>query len=120
MGAPEPAVVSSSQALQSNFHWRKERFDRNLRAFADRLTKINAFSADAVAELGITAARFDFIHVDGSHRRLDTYRDCTLAWPLLNSGGIMLMDDYEFGSRSRTNAKAGHQRLSCKYFGAAR
>jgi hypothetical protein len=99
MRRPEPAVVKLVPSIGEQFPLAEGRFDRNLRAFADRLTKINAFSADAVAELGIKAALFDFIYVDGSHRRLDAYRDCTLAWPLLNSGGIMLMDDYEFGLR---------------------
>ena len=75
------------------------RFDRNLLPFADRLMKIKAASANALAELGIGGQRFDMIYVDGSHRRLDAYRDCTLSWPLLNSDGIMLIDDYEFGRR---------------------
>ncbi len=75
------------------------RFDRNLLAFSDRLTKTKAASANALAELGVSGRRFDMIYVDGSHRRLDAYRDCTLSWPLLSSGGIMLIDDYEFGAR---------------------
>lgn len=75
------------------------RFDRNLGQFWDRLTKIKAASVNALAELGVASRRFDIIYVDGSHRRVDAYRDCTLSWPLLNSGGIMLIDDYEFGRR---------------------
>jgi len=75
------------------------RFDRNMLPFSDRLTKVKAASANALGELGVSGRRFDMIYVDGSHRRLDAYRDCTLSWPLLRSGGIMLIDDYEFGAR---------------------
>jgi predicted O-methyltransferase YrrM len=38
--------------------------------------------------------KFDLIYVDGSHSSIDTYTDCYMAWKLLNSGGMMIIDDY--------------------------
>jgi predicted O-methyltransferase YrrM len=96
---PEPAIVKLGPSVAADYPLAEGRFDRNLNVFSDRLIKLNAFSADALGELGVKGERFDMVYVDGSHRRLDAYRDCTLSWPLLNPGGVMLMDDYEFGSR---------------------
>lgn len=41
-------------------------------------------------------ANFDFIYVDGSHNPKDVLTDLVLSWLLLKSGGIMIMDDYQF------------------------
>jgi Methyltransferase domain len=94
-----PALTEHVPGATQQYPFAEGRFDRNLSDFSDRLTKIKALSADALSELGIKGERFDLIYVDGSHRRLDAYRDCTLSWPLLRSGGILLIDDYEFGKR---------------------
>jgi predicted O-methyltransferase YrrM len=40
----------------------------------------------------------DLIYIDGSHEYLDVVRDLDDYWPLLRSGGIMLVDDYGFPS----------------------
>ena len=94
-----PAIAELVPGAVEQYPLAEGRFDRNLQEFSDRLTKTRALSADALAELGVKGERFDVIYVDGSHRRVDAYRDCTLAWPLLNKNGIMLIDDYEFGQR---------------------
>jgi predicted O-methyltransferase YrrM len=91
--------------IEKQYSLSEARFDRNLRDYSNRLTKIKAASADALGELGIRGERFDMIYVDGSHRRLDAYRDCTLSWPLLKSGGTLLIDDYEFGARLSNDLK---------------
>ena len=39
---------------------------------------------------------YDFIYIDGNHRKENVITDCNLAWPLLKEGGLMLFDDYEF------------------------
>jgi len=94
-----PAIAQLVPGAMEQYPLAEGRFDRNLHIFLDRLTKIRAYSVDALAELGVNAERFDVVYVDGSHRRIDAYRDCTLSWPLLNPGGILLIDDYEFGRR---------------------
>jgi hypothetical protein len=72
----------------------EQRFDGNTAEFGNRVEKFKARSCDALAYLGVTKRRFDFIYVDGSHRAADVYSDAILAWPMLNPGGAMLFDDY--------------------------
>jgi predicted O-methyltransferase YrrM len=36
---------------------------------------------------------FDLIHVDGNHERRWAVSDLSLVWPILNEGGIVMMDD---------------------------
>jgi predicted O-methyltransferase YrrM len=70
------------------------RFDRNLAAYGARMRKIAGHSIKALGILREENAVFDFIYVDGSHRRDDVMIDCLGAWYLLREGGVMLMDDY--------------------------
>jgi len=39
---------------------------------------------------------FDFIYVDAHHTSASAFLDCELSWPLLKSGGILAIDDYEW------------------------
>jgi len=41
---------------------------------------------------------FDFMYIDGSHKCIDVYNDCVLAWRILRKGGLMVLDDYHYGS----------------------
>ena len=38
----------------------------------------------------------DFIYVDAHHTSASAFLDCELSWPLLKSGGLMAIDDYEW------------------------
>ena len=39
---------------------------------------------------------FEFIYVDAHHTSASALLDCELSWDLLNSGGMMAIDDYEW------------------------
>ena len=39
---------------------------------------------------------YDFIYVDAHHTSASAFLDCELSWPLLKSGGMMAIDDYEW------------------------
>jgi hypothetical protein len=39
---------------------------------------------------------FDFIYVDAHHTSASAFLDSELSWPLLRSGGILAIDDYEW------------------------
>ena len=41
---------------------------------------------------------YDFIYIDASHRSADTFVDAYYAHQLLKPGGILVFDDYEWGS----------------------
>jgi len=72
----------------------EDRFDANVTAFARRVEKIKARSADALAQLGIKRRRFDIAYIDGSHLAADVYSDAALTWPLMARGGLLIFDDY--------------------------
>jgi hypothetical protein len=40
--------------------------------------------------------RYDFIYVDAHHTSASAFLDSELSWPLLKSGGILAIDDYEW------------------------
>lgn len=73
----------------------EQRFDRNLRAFENRVVKKKGLSSRVLAELATTQREgFDFIYVDGSHFADDVMVDAVLSWRLLRRSGIMIFDDY--------------------------
>jgi hypothetical protein len=57
-------------------------------------------SYNALAELIVRSEKFDFIYVDGSHEAGDVLIDAVMSFPLLNSGGIMIFDDYTWGDQT--------------------
>jgi predicted O-methyltransferase YrrM len=87
--AASPDEARSLEALE-------QRFDANVRAFAARVEKIRANSADALAQLGVTKRRFDIAYIDGGHRAAEVYTDAVLTWPLMQHGGMMIFDDYQW------------------------
>lgn len=54
------------------------------------LVKVNT---QTVMDLGLTD--FDFFHVDGDHTTAGALHDMVLAWEVIRSGGVMLVDDYD-------------------------
>ena len=65
-------------------------------AFADRVEKLKGSSATVLPELGVGGRRFDLAYIDGSHVAADVYRDAALIWPLIEPGGWIMFDDYEW------------------------
>lgn len=74
----------------------ERRFDSNTSAFADRIRKMRAQSADALAQLGIEKRRYDIAYIDGGHRAAEVYTDAVLTWALMKRGGIVIFDDYQW------------------------
>ena len=71
-------------------------FDRNLAAFPDRLEKIKGSSTTVLPSLGIAGRRFDLAYIDGSHMAADAYSDAVLTWSMMEPGGLVIFDDYEW------------------------
>ena len=53
----------------------------------------SSVAAQIIEKAGLKA---DLIYIDGSHEYLDVLSDIDRYWPLLRSGGIMLLDDFGF------------------------
>jgi predicted O-methyltransferase YrrM len=73
------------------------RFDANLAPFRERVEKIKGPSGEVVPQLAVAGRRFDVAYIDGSHYAADVYADAALTWPLMETGGIVIFDDYEWG-----------------------
>ncbi len=83
------------------------RFDHNRQVLMDKydyrhITQAKGTSTEQLAgwltpspaPMGV----FDFIYIDGSHIAKDVLTDACMAWPLLKPKGIMVFDDYMWGS----------------------
>jgi predicted O-methyltransferase YrrM len=70
-------------------------FDANVALIgAARVKKLVGDSRRCLLDLGAEHARFDLVYVDGSHLGLDVIVDAALAWSLVETGGILIFDDY--------------------------
>lgn len=71
-------------------------FRANLHASggADRTTIIKGYSQVELRKLPLDS--YDIIYIDGSHAAPDVLEDIVLAWRLLNDGGLLILDDYEW------------------------
>ena len=66
-----------------------------------RVTPLKGDSAEVLLQLiNAKSKKFDFIYIDGSHKCLDCYTDCLLAWKLLEKDGIMAIDDYLYHAKN--------------------
>ena len=74
----------------------ERRFRHNTAPWAAQVTLRKGTSAEWLRCIS-TKLQFDVILVDGSHMAADVYTDIALAWPLLASSGVMILDDYGWG-----------------------
>jgi predicted O-methyltransferase YrrM len=90
IGNPENVVEGYEQDVEKTFK-------ANIEAIG-ATKKVELFkkkSADALR--CFEGHQFDFIYLDGSHVTTDVLFDIVLAWPLLKHGGVMILDDYQYG-----------------------
>jgi predicted O-methyltransferase YrrM len=71
----------------------ERRFDENLTAYRDRVTKRKETSLRFFGDAG-QSGPFDLIYVDGSHHADDVMVDALESFSLLKVGGVMIFDDY--------------------------
>jgi predicted O-methyltransferase YrrM len=97
-------------------------FDFNLAALADRVEKIKGDSTRVLPTLGILGRRFDLAYIDGSHMAADVYSDAVLTWPMMESEGIVIFDDYEWDlmGNDRERPKLGIDALLAAFSGRYR
>lgn len=81
-----------------------DRFKANIQAAREKtgikdVGHHRATSTQGLAdELCEWSGTYDFIYIDGSHTAPDVLTDACMAWPLLKPKGIMVFDDYMWGS----------------------
>lgn len=70
----------------------EEVFYSNTKDYVDKITIRCGKSLDSL--LKMQKEKYDFIYIDGSHEQTDLLTDIMLSFRILNSHGIMVMDDY--------------------------
>lgn len=73
------------------------RFDHNLASFRDRTEKLKCLSQEGLHWLAEQRRRYDVAYIDGSHAPDDVTADSVAVWPLIESGGVVIWDDYKLG-----------------------
>lgn len=90
--------VASRRRQQGRYNEVRQRAERNL-ANAIKLQQI-----DLVVDKSLNYLRsskrprdgeIDLVFVDGSHEARDAMEDMVLTWPLLRTGGVMVLDDIQ-------------------------
>jgi predicted O-methyltransferase YrrM len=98
------------------------RFDRNMQKLVDStfdlsIWKKKGLSHVALAELIMeNAAPFDLVYIDGSHMASDVLLDATMAFKLLKVGGILIFDDYEYGTPELMDKPHEHPHIAIEAF----
>lgn len=105
----------------------EERFDKNLGAYRDRLTKVKGTSLSFFAATTPHEV-YDIVYVDGSHHADDVMLDALMGFEALKEGGLLIFDDYlwRYYPRATDNPagainaflrlKAGSYRIRRVYF----
>jgi len=85
----------------------ESRFDTNIEARGAG-QKVNKIIGQSKAVLpSLPTDNYDFIYIDGSHRVIDALTDAVLCWSLLKVGGLIIFDDYGFGSPEQPETRTG-------------
>lgn len=79
----------------------RERFYKNIDPYLKKVKIMEMTSFEALMKFYQYGMRdyFDFIYIDGSHKASDCLEDMILALRALKKGGILLMDDYQWGKQ---------------------
>jgi hypothetical protein len=98
-GTPEEGYVY--RLLGDRLSEIEGRFDRNLAPFMARVEKIKSRSKPALDALIAQGRRFDLAYVDGGHRYDDVMADSVAVWKMIEPGGTVIWDDYEWAPEFR-------------------
>ncbi|MBS7543439.1 class I SAM-dependent methyltransferase [Ancylobacter oerskovii] len=73
-------------------------FDQNIAEFGDRVEKIKGSGVTALDRLKEQRRKFQLIYLDGGKNRDHTLGASLLAWPMLGPNGVLIWDDYHWGT----------------------
>lgn len=100
-----------NKELNSMFKGQHGRFKRNTKGKPIELFEMT--SREAFPE--IENYRFDFIYIDGDHRKEEVYNDGRQSFKLLKIGGKMLFDDYEWRPETTDGINQFLNKFAIKY-----
>ena len=75
-------------------------FEANIEPYKDRVVFHLDQSVNVLTKLWLENQNpiADVVYIDGSHKTKDVLQDAVLSWNLLKAGGVMVFDDYGWGS----------------------
>ncbi len=82
----------------------EQRFDENMAKLHEKhpsrlVVKAKGTSYDLISKHIIGPGKpLDFVYIDGSHLSRDVITDACMLWPKLKPGGMLVFDDYLWGS----------------------
>lgn len=84
--------------LGLDFSGVEERFKHNIKPWSMQVRLNKEPSFKACIDFAFIGKKFDVILVDGSHVACDVLADAVMSWRLLVKGGILIFDDYGWGT----------------------
>lgn len=92
-GSPEYKGVNF-KSIEKTFYDNIKKTDRENQVVVMKMYSFQALNK-IIQEYG-NNLMFDIIFIDASHEAQDVISDAILSWNLLNDGGVMIFDDYEW------------------------
>ena len=89
----ENELLSNMDNLQNELSFHK---NIKIEGMNERVFGIKGDSSKVLMDMVVKNNMYDFIYIDGSHLLLDCYLDLILSWKLLEKGGILAIDDYNY------------------------
>lgn len=92
----ESGMQEAIDMLSSGNNFIEDNFKHNISYFEDRIDFhiYKGYSQHILPQLYTLGNKYDFIYVDASHKADDTFVDSYWAHKMLNSGGLLIFDDY--------------------------
>ncbi|WP_185970217.1 MULTISPECIES: class I SAM-dependent methyltransferase [unclassified Mesorhizobium] len=88
--------LSDGSQYEADMDFVEARFDRNLAPFGARLEKRKGLSIEILPKLRREGRAFGLVYVDGDHHAANCFADASLAWQMLETDGVMILDDYRW------------------------
>lgn len=88
-----PSEEGHIDNYQQNFDDVEKKYDFRMKNFKN-VKKFKGTSDDYFKSIEDQKEIFDFIYVDGSHKRDDVYKDAINSYKHLKIGGVIAFDDY--------------------------
>lgn len=75
-----------------------DRFLGSTHDVKDKVVMLRGFSSEVLKRAEVMARQYDIMYVDGDHHCWSALEDAVLCFPLLKSGGLLIFDDYMYGT----------------------
>lgn len=90
-------IDEEAKKINMEFNMFKGQYDRFIHNTKNKPVELKRItSSQAFADPDFYAYKFDFIYIDGDHRKVPVYEDACRCWEVLQPKGHILFDDYQY------------------------